>query len=299
MVILDTYEFVDEQYWEVTDKFGTVYKFGTSSPARQYDPNETDHINRWMLEEVRDRNGNYISYTYYRHGNQLYPETITYTGNGGTPGIFTVDFLRESRSDVATSYKTGFPVHSQYRVNQILVEVNGSWVRKYDIAYQNGDNGGRSMISSITETGRDDQGTTLALPASTITYQTQSGGGWLATAGWSVPTAFARTFSVTGVDNGARVADFNGDGLPDIAQYREDEGSGKIHINNGDGTWSTTTPSGLLAFATQAGADTGVRVADVNGDGLADFVDQAGNSAWINTNNGSSFVEDNSWALPV
>jgi hypothetical protein len=133
-------------YWEVTDKHGTIYKFGTSTSARQDGPDTPSHIYRWMLEEVRDTNGNYISYSYDKHLGQLYPTSITYTGNGTTPGIFAIDFTREARSDYATSSKAGFDIGSHYRITQIKASVNGNWVRKYDLGYTTGDNTGRSIL---------------------------------------------------------------------------------------------------------------------------------------------------------
>src|SRR3989338_1772250 len=49
-------------YWIVTDKKRTIYKFGQSSGARQ-DDTAGVKVYKWMLEEVRDTNDNFISYT--------------------------------------------------------------------------------------------------------------------------------------------------------------------------------------------------------------------------------------------
>ena len=115
-------------YWEVTDKAGTVYKFGTSTSARQDNPNNSSQIFKWMLEEVRDLNGNYISYSYSKDRGEIYPSTIVYTGNNSTGGIFEIEFLRELRSDVATSSAAGFAASTRYRINEIQAKINGSWV---------------------------------------------------------------------------------------------------------------------------------------------------------------------------
>src|SRR5437867_2334908 len=111
-----------------------------------------------MLEEVRDSNNNYITYAYYKDGGQIYPSSITYTGNGATPGIFEIDFLREVRSDMATSSQFGFiaPVAVNSRINEIDAKVNGTLVHKYALAYATGANGATSLLSSITETGYDE-----------------------------------------------------------------------------------------------------------------------------------------------
>lgn len=84
--------------WTVTDKNGIIYKFGTSASSRQ-DPGGSTTIYKWMLDEIRDPNNNYITFTYFKDAGQIYPSSIVYTGNGSTDGPFTVNFSRESRSD--------------------------------------------------------------------------------------------------------------------------------------------------------------------------------------------------------
>lgn len=98
------YEFVDEEKWQVTDKNGTIFKFGYSTSSQQYYSTSTY---TWLLEEVRDTNDNYIRYEYYHDSGQVYPDKIHYTGHGSTDGIFEVEFLRESRSDIFKRYDMG------------------------------------------------------------------------------------------------------------------------------------------------------------------------------------------------
>lgn len=129
------YEYVNNMWWKVTDKNGTAYAFGVNATGRQNDPNIATSTFKWMLEEVRDRNGNYISYTYYKNNGQIYPSTITYTGNGSTDGIYEISFSRESKNDIATSTLPGFAVVSDERIDEILVKVDGTWVRKYELTY--------------------------------------------------------------------------------------------------------------------------------------------------------------------
>lgn len=87
--------------WTVYDKSGNRYLYGSNDSARQYDTNTGTSTNtyKWMLQEVRDTNGNYITYTYNRDNNVLYPYRITYTGNGSTDGASTVTFATSTRSD--------------------------------------------------------------------------------------------------------------------------------------------------------------------------------------------------------
>jgi len=290
------YEYVSNQWWRVTDKKGVVYTFGSASTTQLMNTASTTQVYRWMLEEVRDQNDNYIEYTYYKDGNAIYPSTITYTGNGSTDGPFGVEFFRELRGDVATSSASGFPILSRYRMSEIQAKISGSWVRKYTLGYTTGDNGYRGMLSSITESGRDENGNTTTLPTVTFEYSSSTPD-WTANASWGVP----HDTIIDRIDSGGRFANFNGDGLPDVARgagvtaWSSPNG---LYHNNGDGSWSTTTPSGIPSFVDNLYNDTGWRVADVNGDGLSDFVISSG-STYINHNQGGYFAADANWTAPV
>ena len=36
---------------------------------------------KWLLQEIRDPNNNYVKFTYARDSNEVYPSQILYTGN--------------------------------------------------------------------------------------------------------------------------------------------------------------------------------------------------------------------------
>ena len=293
-----TYAFINNQ-WTVTDKRGTTYKFGTSTGSRQDDVASSTRIYKWMLDEVRDTNNNYIKYEYYKNEGQIYPSKIIYTGNGSTDGIFETEFLRESRTDNATSTKPGFNVKTNYRINEIQAKVNGSWVRKYVLLYTTGDNGARSLLQTIRETGKDEQGNTITLPDATLAPRT-SPKNWTDDSGWTIPVYFG----INSNDKGVRLVDVNGDGLPDLLKAYSESGGGQtyqVYINNVDGTgWATSTswtiPDGFH-FA-QSGVNKGNTTLDVNGDGLADLVKTDPGSArktYLNT--GTGWSENAAWAL--
>lgn len=109
--------------WTVTDKSGLRYIFGPSSATRLDNPSDSTQIFRWMLQEVRDSNNNYVAYTYTKDYGQIYPATITYTGNGVTDGPFTIQFTTEVRPDTSTSSINGFPVYTRYRISRIETQI--------------------------------------------------------------------------------------------------------------------------------------------------------------------------------
>src|SRR3989338_3489809 len=89
--------------WTVKDKKGATYKFGATTQARQDDPADSSKVYKWMLEEVRDTNDNFIRYEYFKDQGEIYPSRIVYTGNGVADGEFEIEFLRPLRTDVVKS----------------------------------------------------------------------------------------------------------------------------------------------------------------------------------------------------
>src|SRR3989344_2209282 len=285
--------------WIMVDKNGAEYEFGTASSSQQADPNNASNIHRWMLNEVTDKNGNIITYSYFKDAGQIYPSSTIYTSNGGSTGIFQVDFSRTTSTNNATSSAIGFPVKSNYRISEINAKINGSWVRKYALGYTTGDNGSTALLRSITDFGQNASGTAVVMPTSTFSYQTQTAG-WVNDSVWNPLISFTATSSA---DNGARIADVNGDGLPDIVRsFSNASGSyAGAYINNGAGWTGSYTWNPPLAFVSST-VDMGVRIADVNGDGSPDFIQgyNDGSDHFASyLNNGTDWVSTSTWNPPI
>jgi virulence plasmid B protein len=200
--------------WTVTDKTGKVYTFGTTTSSQLY--NGSTKVYRWMLDSVRDTNGNYMVYTYYQDSNLIYPNAITYTYNATSTSNFEIDFTRASAAGIPTYFYTGFSTQRNYHIDQVQMKVNGSIVSKYLLSYSTRDNGHGEVLNSVVESGTDESGNTMALPLTRFDYQTLSSSqkGWTVNSAWVVPTDFT---SATGTaDYGARFGDVNGDGVPDL-----------------------------------------------------------------------------------
>jgi hypothetical protein len=91
--------------WVVTTKSGKKLYYGTQATSRQVFNGGQD-IFKWFLDKVVDTNGNYMTITYTRNNNQIYPSEITYTANGGLAATKSVIFNLESRDDTQVSYET-------------------------------------------------------------------------------------------------------------------------------------------------------------------------------------------------
>lgn len=297
-----TYTF-DGTYWTVKSKDGSVYKFGYNVGARQNNSGDTKTF-KWMLEEERDTNNNYIKYEYYKNGGQIYPDTITYTGNASTDGIFTVVFSRASRNDAVTQDFGVFDVTTSYRISEIQAKINGTWARKYTLGYSNGDNSQRSLLTSITEAGQDESSNTTTLAPIEFTYQvaTTSSTDFVTDSAWSTaPSSTVNTLT----KYGTLVADVNDDGLPDVMESWRSSGNNQwykgTYLNDGDGTWTQDTNlTPPIEFANNSPiTEKGVRAADINADGLADIIQSYSGLSNVYINQGTSWYLDNTnWVPP-
>ncbi len=259
----------DGTQWTMTNKNGMVYTFGSSPMGRQDDPVDPNRIYKWFLQEIRDTNGNFIRYEYFKDQGQVYPDTIRYTGHGSDTGLFSITFSRSLNTAAATQYYAGFPVTSRYRIMSASGFVDGALAHRYDLTYVNGDNGGRALLHSITETGWSNA-TATALPPTTFDYGQRSGNGWGASSSeWQSPVDLRV---------GVMIMDLNGDALPDLIQssLRLQQWTKSVYLNNGHGGWTQTTDfEAPVVFNFEwptSPEDNGVREADLNGDGRADLI---------------------------
>ncbi|PJE64259.1 MAG: hypothetical protein COU90_03520, partial [Candidatus Ryanbacteria bacterium CG10_big_fil_rev_8_21_14_0_10_43_42] len=204
-----TYEFTGTN-WIMRDKNGTAYTFGGNPQSRI---ENGDNVHTWFLDRMEDTNGNYISYEYVNHGGILYPSRIQYTNHSSGPGIFEILFTLEDRPDIISSWHTGFELVSQKRIGKITMRALEATVREYAFVYTAGDNGVRSLLSSITETGYSETGESITLPATTFSYQE-------AVIGFTYNPEFSGFNGRFSNQRGAhRFTDLNGDGLTDALEY--------------------------------------------------------------------------------
>ncbi|MCU0660174.1 MAG: putative toxin [Candidatus Pacebacteria bacterium] len=288
--------------WVVTDKKGVKYTFGANAQARQ---DNSGNIYKWMLEETRDTNDNFVRYEYTKSAGQIYPSKIFYTGFGTTDGIFEIDFTLGSRPDVVTVYNPAFSVAPASLVTSIVAKINGTNTRKYDLVYLPGHNQNRSLLSSITETGYDESGTPTVLPAMSFDYQTVDDEWSLAS--WTMPVY--PDLRQVGFASATQLVDVNGDNLPDFVYALNNNTSttnpNAVWLNTGSGwslaswTFPTFPTGGQVGFHTL-----NTQLIDLNGDGLPDWIYAYNNNTstanpnavWLNNGSGWSSA---SWTIPT
>lgn len=285
-------EFFDYQYddvnnnWTARDKQGNVYTFGATVASRQDNPNDTTKIFKWLLEEVRDTNDNFIRYEYYKDAGQIYPYKVFYTGSGSTDGIYEVEFLRESRSDNLKSFATGFNVSNNYRIYEIDIKIDNQWENKYHLNYVVGDNNTRSLLDNIVEGARDpNSGVMMIMPEDSFNY-TNPEKTWTLS-NYSYPT---NCYGASG--EYVTIVDLNGDSLSDflcfISTGSNDEDDFVIYLNNGDGTWEEHINPNAPISLSETWLSKRFQIADFNGDGLNDFISEyAGMNPGVYINDGN------------
>ncbi|MBI5621872.1 VCBS repeat-containing protein, partial [Candidatus Falkowbacteria bacterium] len=316
------YEFTVDGAWVVKDKKGLTYTFGLTAQSRQDNPSDPSKVFKWMLEEVRDSNGNTITYQYYKYQMQIHPQKITYGGTSTEPGIYQINFSTINRT-LPVSYSTGFLVRNSQAINEIVVSVNGQWTRKYGITYAKGDNDAEDMMTNITESVRAEDGTEMTLPTTEFQYST-AGKTWQKTANkWPLNNGNLILLSEYNglsiyIDMGLRLFDINGDALPDFMRSLNsptEEGGlknyGEVQMNRGEAwaAWSLDQnyqlPVGFVMTDNASTLEKGVRIADVNGDGLADIVKSYGNvndkepdGVYLNKGDGTGWQRNTTYTFP-
>jgi RHS repeat-associated protein len=250
---------------KVVDKNGTIYTYGTTSASQLSDPNNSDHIFRWMLDSVKDVNGNSMVYQYTKDSGQIYPSKIIYTNSATTSAAYTVEFVLENRSDSPFSYKTGFKVSTLKRIARIDVKKNGTLIHKFDFAYTTGQNTVKSLLSSITETGYDEAGTPTALQPITFQYQ-----GWDTTWTQSAPANTPPDLTDNnGKDTGYRIVNYLRDGKTQFILLKD--GVTATGYNPPDWT-SVSVDNANPRIIDSSGNDKGGAFADINGDLFPDLI---------------------------
>src|SRR5262249_31070985 len=153
---------------------------------------------------------------------------IIYTGHGSTDGPITISFATSTRPDTVMNLLPGFEVDTDYRISQITAAVSSTTVRQYNLSYTTGNNGSRSLLFSVQESGWNWSGWGTTRPAWTF-GSVSSSPSFVSAYGTGTSQSDAR-------GNYEVAADVNGDGLNEQAD-----------LNCGITETFDTVPSGLGA----------------------------------------------------
>ncbi len=270
--------------WTAYTKDGRISYFGTTAASRQDDPTGTK-IFKWGLDRVQDTNGNYMALAYQKDQGALYLVQINYAGNSLTNLQPTnqINFnLTTGRTDLYAGYGSGFAVTYAKRLASIAVTGNGLSSRRYELAYTQSPGTGISRLSSVVQKGSDD---ITALPATIFDYQNKAKSLELDEA------VGGHTIGYDTKSGGFRMGDINGDGKADFIYSKNKE----MHVllSIGD-TFTDDLIWGVRSHTIETQCP-GLRVADVNGDGLADVIYDNSKNMHVLLSTGSGFTADTVW----
>ncbi|HEX6686864.1 MAG TPA: SpvB/TcaC N-terminal domain-containing protein [Candidatus Limnocylindrales bacterium] len=139
--------------WEVTDRSGAVWVYGSGADGRLTDRDGNVYL--WMLQEMRDTNGNVIRYRYAKvddagtqgaqePGSNIYLQRISYAGRAGSEGRYTVTFIRDRelaeplRVDKQIDARGGFKRVTADLLRKVEVALDGGLIRRYEFTYTTG-----------------------------------------------------------------------------------------------------------------------------------------------------------------
>ncbi len=315
-------------FWLVTTKTGSEMTLGTTADSRLCDQNAVCTYG-WYLAKMKDTHGNTIRYEYttgLQSAGYLYYRAIHYTGHDDATGAeditphFHVLFTLESRTDFTTSYRPGYlqVMGERYRDIYIVDDANYSGtpinaINLYRVEYAQSQMTGRSLVRIIRHYGKSSiYGGVIApgpkYPVDTYHYSAESElpRGWYGDSDLAasflkdstVGIPFSNAFSFHSHDWGARLADVNGDGLPDkvddfVDQYAN-QSFNQLRLNTGKGFKAVPgyipgSPFDIKESNGRQVDDQGTRIYDINGDGIPDKIDHGnGKGIYLGTGNGFS-----------
>ncbi len=283
----------DGAAFKVQNKAGLTSEYG-NTPDSKIEAQGKSVVRVWALNKMTDAVGNYLRVAYQEDNanGDFRVDRIDYAGNDNTGQGTTnaVTFGYEGRADVVPLYQAGSVVKMMQRLSTVSTYAAGSLVKTYRSAYEPSfsDFGlqYRSVVRLIQECGVVACMPEVRVTGSQSLTGLNNGGAWLTGAygNWD------------GSADRIRVADVNGDGLPDVLIGPDGSGNWYVLKNTGsslvnEGVWLAGAFGGWDREASR------IRLADMNGDGLPDvLIGPDGSGNWyVLKNTGNSFVNTGAW----
>lgn len=252
-------------HFEVKTKEGLILEYGNTSDSRlcAQSPNN-NQVAFWMLNKVRDRVGNYYTYTYEKNEStgEIRLKQIDYTGTTSSSPYCTIKFAYTTRPyDINLNYIAGSKFKESKMLSQIGVYYGASLYRQYSMTYDYDGNDYSYLLSKITVTGLNNE---VLKP---LTFS------WYKNSDFKQSqVVYDQSTNATNYVNKADVSlgDFNGDGRTDfIATPKSNAGwtGWRLFLADPDGNKFTYYGTGALPSDFKD-----ITPGDFNGDGITDFM---------------------------
>jgi RHS repeat-associated protein len=235
------------QYFEVKAKNGLIYEYGNSTDSR-IKPGTSTTVLRWMLNKVRDRNGNnyIVKYRANEGGGAGFtgfglPESVEWTPTALGANTYQHKAEFEYEADLTKNAFYGFvaaqPLVNKYRLKEIRIKSNGDLFRRYKPTYLPGPSTGTSRMTELWECTTSDL-TNCLLP---LVFDYQAGQVGVTAGTGSIPSG-----SSNGLVKGRY--DFNGDGKDDLFYTNGTTYQVAFGANSGFSSAYSTGISGSTGF---------------------------------------------------
>jgi len=242
-------------------------------------------------------NEDYNMPVYFRYeGESRYKglEILDVNGDGGldfvNSGYYGSDYKKVYINNLDD---TGWTEDTSYNIPSYFWSSSGNNIKKVRSADVNGD-GFNDLIESYVGSGADYN--------EYVYINNTDDTGWTEDSNYNMPVAFHKDGSG---DQGVRILDVNGDGLVDMLE--SDPHQNNVYINNGDGlgwTLDSNYSIPVTFYWDNSISYKGVKIADVNGDGLIDFIESRYSGTpvkkvYINQGDGTGWIEDSNYSIPL
>lgn len=247
--------------WYIYDKNGTQYLFETVTCG-------ANGAYKVHLNQVKDVFGNKMTISYETSPEPnyyVYLKQIDYTYDVNNQyNNYQIIFNRVTRPDPITSYAGGFtnrPLKMTERLESVQVNAGGAFQYKFVLGYTPSASTGRSLLTSMTQIGKDN---VSFLPATTFSYNQSNeyfdGGGFGAQGNSTMVPAEV-------------VGDYNGDGMMDLQNKNPSSLTNYIWLSQGD-HFGYASSWGSVPFATYpiSAFPRAIGYGDYDGDGKTDKV---------------------------
>ena len=254
------------------DKDGRCFVFGNSANTRINSfPFDGSTIVSWLLSSISDTNGNRIIYSYKKGLRTAVVSEISYNTNpkvGMTEGAKKVLFgYSSNRTDSLGWYQAGLNFQNPYLLDTITTMVYNKIAKRVYLNYKVVNN--LSVLSQISEADQNNN----SLPPITLDVS-QASNGLKADSTYGVK---GNSIVYDGSWSGTWMSDVDGDGLKDFVYFTQKidfpiitPGEWYVLKNKGIGFASESHFGKIPSFFGNDGKDSWM--ADMNGDGLTDFV---------------------------
>lgn len=276
-----------DYWWEVFDKNGTRFFYGGDPASGLADDavlkDYSGNVAKWVLRTVQDSNGNTMRYHYVVQedsgvgggqggvpGYELYLDKITYTGYGSAEGPYQVQFIRDRqldesrRIDVGIDARLGFKKVTADLLRRIEVRYKDQAVRSYEFTYRTGAFA-KTLLERITQFDKDGE----EFNQHQFSYYDEARNGDGAYKGFGQVENWDT--GDDGVDAGLIL---EGDASA-IGGNKTGSGGGHLYVGIGLGDEKSMSIGGKVGFNRSRSKGL-LALTDVNGDGLADKVFNAG-----------------------